>query len=72
MHLSTHLSISKGWRGMSLSNIRNRNKKSDSFACAEINYNTLTSEDVKSIKDDAFCKLIKPVNYRTINKLKEQ
>ena len=57
---------------MSLSSIRNRNKKTDSFAYDEINYNTLAPEDVKVIRDEVFCKLVKPVNYKTLNKSKEQ
>lgn len=54
---------------MSLADIRNKNKRQDSFAYSKIEPGNLSPEDVKEIKDEVFYKMVKPVNYSTFNKL---
>jgi len=54
---------------MSLADIRNKNKRKDSFAYSKIDPGNLSPEDVKEIKEEVFNKIIKPINYNTFSKL---
>ena len=54
---------------MSLADIRNKNKRQDSFAYSKIDPGNLSPEDVKEIKEEVFYKVVKPVNYDTFYKL---
>lgn len=54
---------------MSLADIRNKNKRQDSFAYSKIDPGNLSPEDVKEIKEEVFYKIVKPVNYNTFNEL---
>ena len=57
---------------MSLGRIRDKNKNTESFAYSKIDPGTLSPEDVREIKEDVFYKLVKPVNYKTFNKLRKK
>lgn len=54
---------------MSLADIRNKNKRQDSFSYSKIDPGNLSPEDVREIREEVFCKIVKPVNYNTFNRL---
>ena len=54
---------------MSLADIRNENKRQDSFAHSKIDTGDLSTEEVKEIKEEVFYKIVKPVNCNTFNEL---
>ena len=54
---------------MSLSNLRKKNKRTNSFITSKIEEVILSPDEVKEIKDEIFYNFVKPVGYSMLNKI---
>lgn len=53
---------------MSLINIRNKNKRQNSFVYSKIDPGNLSINDVKKIKDEVFYKIVNPTSCNMLTK----